>query len=221
MGELGVQIAINPGPGRRQRGVRLEDHLLSLLIWVPIIGGFAVLALGNERARAARWGSLLAALVTAALCVPLYQRFSDTTAAMQFVENAAWIPTVQAQFHVGIDGISLPLIVLTGLLGQESLFVLRLLFAAIEFLLQFLQGGVVALQPMRLFAQRMVQRVQFQAAQTEFLLQGGRGLHVLFDAGGHPLLAGALYFELLLQRLQLVALALELIAQGCQTGLLR
>ena len=90
-----------------------QDHLLSLLIWVPILGGFAVLGLGNERAQAARWVSLLVALVTLALCVPPYQRFSDTTAVMQFVENAAWIPTVNAQFHVGIDGISMPLILLT------------------------------------------------------------------------------------------------------------
>jgi NADH-quinone oxidoreductase subunit M len=90
-----------------------QDHLLSLLIWVPIVGGFAVLALGNERARAARWASLLVSLVTMLLCVPLYQRFSDSTAAMQFLESAAWIPTVDAQFHVGIDGISMPLILLT------------------------------------------------------------------------------------------------------------
>jgi NADH-quinone oxidoreductase subunit M len=90
-----------------------RDHLLSLLIWVPIFGGLAVLALGNERARAARWTSLLVSFVTMLLCVPLYQRFSDTTAAMQFLENSAWIPTVDAQFHVGIDGISMPLILLT------------------------------------------------------------------------------------------------------------
>jgi NADH-quinone oxidoreductase subunit M len=90
-----------------------QDHLLSVLIWVPIIGGFAVLALGNGRAQAARWISLLVSLATLALCVPLYQRFSDTTAMMQFVENAAWIPTISSQFHVGIDGISMPLILLT------------------------------------------------------------------------------------------------------------
>ena len=90
-----------------------QDHLLSLLIWVPIVGGLAVLALGNERAPVARWASLLVSLVTMLLCIPLYQRFSNTTAAMQFSENAAWIPTVDARFHVGIDGISMPLILLT------------------------------------------------------------------------------------------------------------
>jgi NADH-quinone oxidoreductase subunit M len=93
--------------------MNLQDHLLSLLIWVPIIGGLVVLALGNERARAARWASLLISVVTMLLCIPLYQRFSDATAAMQFLENSSWIPTVDAQFHVGIDGISMPLILLT------------------------------------------------------------------------------------------------------------
>jgi NADH-quinone oxidoreductase subunit M len=91
----------------------IPGHLLSLLIWVPIVGGCVVLALGNERVQAARWTSLLVSLVTLALCVPLYQGFSNTTAAMQFTETSAWIPTVDSQFRVGIDGISLPLILLT------------------------------------------------------------------------------------------------------------
>ena len=91
----------------------LQDHLLSYLIWVPIVGGFAVLALGNERAQAARWISLLVAMAALLLSVPLYMWFSDTTAAMQFVEKAAWIPAVDSQFYVGIDGISMPLILLT------------------------------------------------------------------------------------------------------------
>jgi NADH-quinone oxidoreductase subunit M len=91
----------------------IPNHLLSLLIWVPIVGGCVVLALGNERVQAARWTSLLISVVTLALCVPLYRGFSVTTAAMQFTESSAWIPTVDSRFHVGIDGISLPLILLT------------------------------------------------------------------------------------------------------------
>jgi NADH-quinone oxidoreductase subunit M len=90
-----------------------QGHLLSLLIWVPILGGFALLALGNERASAARWGALAVALATFALSIPLYAGFSDTTAAMQFVEQSSWIPSVDSSFHVGVDGISMPLILLT------------------------------------------------------------------------------------------------------------
>jgi NADH-quinone oxidoreductase subunit M len=91
----------------------LHDHLLALLIWVPIVGGFVVLALGNERANAARWVSMLVSAATMLLCIPLYQRFSGSTAAMQFVEKSPWIPSVDSQFYVGIDGISMPLILLT------------------------------------------------------------------------------------------------------------
>jgi NADH-quinone oxidoreductase subunit M len=93
--------------------MNFPSHLLSLLIWVPIVGGCAVLLLGNERAQAARWLSLLVSVVALALSIPLYQRFSDSTAAMQFIEKTAWIPTVDSQFYVGIDGISMPLILLT------------------------------------------------------------------------------------------------------------
>ena len=90
-----------------------QGHLLSLLIWVPILGGFGLLTLGNERASAARWGALIVALATFALSIPLYAGFSDVTAAMQFVEQSAWIPSVDSSFHVGVDGISMPLILLT------------------------------------------------------------------------------------------------------------
>lgn len=90
----------------------LGGHLLSALIGLPIAGGFAVLALGENRA-AAKWLSLLVSLAVLALCVPLYEAFDTTTAAMQFVEQATWIPAIHSQFFIGIDGISMPLIVLT------------------------------------------------------------------------------------------------------------
>ena len=90
----------------------LADHLLSLLIWVPIIGGFAVLGLG-ERAAMARWVSLGLAGVTFLLSVPLWVSFKTGTAAMQFVELTGWMPAIHSDFRIGVDGISMPLIVLT------------------------------------------------------------------------------------------------------------
>jgi NADH-quinone oxidoreductase subunit M len=88
-------------------------HLLSVLIWLPIVGGFAVLALGEGRVNQAKWLSLLLAAATFALSVPLYLDFKSGTAAMQFVERAPWIPAIHAQFFIGVDGISMPLILLT------------------------------------------------------------------------------------------------------------
>ena len=88
-------------------------HLLSALIWLPIMGGVAVLALGEDRAVVAKWLSLLVAALTLVLSVPLYFSFNTATPAMQFVERAAWIPAIHSQFYIGVDGISMPLILLT------------------------------------------------------------------------------------------------------------
>ena len=87
-------------------------HLLSLLIWLPIVGGFAALTL-NSRAEAAKWLSLIVSALSLALSVPLFTLFKTGTAAMQFVERAPWISTFHAEYYIGVDGISMPLILLT------------------------------------------------------------------------------------------------------------
>ncbi len=87
--------------------------LLSIVVWLPIVGGLVTLALGDARAQAARWVALLTSLLTLAFCVPLYARFANGTAEFQFIERANWIPMLHAQYYLGVDGISLPLILLT------------------------------------------------------------------------------------------------------------
>ncbi len=94
----------------------MHDHLLSLLIWLPIAAGIAVLLLGERNIVAGRWLALAASLVALALCVPLMRDFDTHTAAMQFIEKAAWIPRFQAYYALGVDGISMPLVVLTALM---------------------------------------------------------------------------------------------------------
>jgi NADH-quinone oxidoreductase subunit M len=92
----------------------LNQNLLSLAIWLPILGGIAVLATGDDRRAAlARWLSLAVALATFAATIPLYLRFDATTAAMQFVELREWIPAFKVHYHLGVDGISLLLVLLT------------------------------------------------------------------------------------------------------------
>jgi NADH-quinone oxidoreductase subunit M len=90
----------------------LNAHLLSFLIWLPIIGGFAILGLG-DRASAARWISLGVSSVTFLASIPLWLSFKTGTTAMQFVERARWIPAIHSDFYIGVDGISMPLILLT------------------------------------------------------------------------------------------------------------
>ncbi len=87
--------------------------LLSLLIWLPIAGGIAVLALGDSRAVLARWTALGVAAVTLIASFGLLGGFEYGTAAFQFQERLPWIPVFNAWYHLGVDGISVPLILLT------------------------------------------------------------------------------------------------------------
>ena len=92
--------------------------ILSALVWLPILAGIAVLALGSGEAGARRGKlvSLVASTVVFILSLPLYFGFDVTTAGMQFVERVSWIERFNVHYHLGLDGISLPLVLLTTLL---------------------------------------------------------------------------------------------------------
>ena len=88
--------------------------LLSLAIWIPIAFGVLLLALGrDDHARVVRWLALLGALIGFLVTLPLYGSFKLGTAAMQFVEKAAWIERFNVQYHLGVDGISFWFVPLT------------------------------------------------------------------------------------------------------------
>ena len=90
--------------------------LLSLAIWAPIIAGVAVLLTGGDRnAQAARVIALIGALIGFAVTIPLYTGFDLEQGGFQFVEMRNWIDTLNANYHLGIDGISLLLILLNSL----------------------------------------------------------------------------------------------------------
>ena len=92
--------------------------LLSLAIWMPIIFGVLLLALGrDEQASAVRWVALIGAFASFMVTLPLYGSFELGTAAMQFVEKTSWIPRFNASYHVGLDGISLWFVVLTAFIN--------------------------------------------------------------------------------------------------------
>ncbi|MDG2395777.1 NADH-quinone oxidoreductase subunit M [Candidatus Thioglobus sp.] len=91
----------------------MENSLLSLLIWLPIIAGFFVILLGNERANTARWVSVAASILVFVMSLTLYTEFDSTTHLMQFEEKSSWISQFNIYYHLGVDGISMPLIILT------------------------------------------------------------------------------------------------------------
>jgi len=89
-----------------------ELPLLSLIIWTPIIGGLIVLALERTPVKA-RWVSLLVTVVTFVLSIPLFSEFDSSTFQMQFAELTPWIERFSINYHLGVDGFSMPLILLT------------------------------------------------------------------------------------------------------------
>ncbi|MBL0011615.1 MAG: NADH-quinone oxidoreductase subunit M [Nitrosomonas sp.] len=90
-----------------------EFPLLSLIIWLPIVFGIAVFATGNDRnAQLARWISLVGSILGLLVAIPLYTNFDSTTGAMQFIKNHVWFERFNVNYHLGVDGISMPLILL-------------------------------------------------------------------------------------------------------------
>ncbi|MET0108596.1 MAG: NADH-quinone oxidoreductase subunit M [Candidatus Thiodiazotropha sp.] len=87
--------------------------ILSLTVWLPIIGGFMVLASGDREANATKWTALIIAILTFIISLPLWFAFDSSTSSMQFVERVPWIPSFDVEYYMGIDGISMPLIILT------------------------------------------------------------------------------------------------------------
>ena len=90
----------------------MPSHWLSLAIWVPIVAGLIVLAVGDRNIREARWISLLGATVGFLVTIPLVTGFQTGTSAMQFVELNPWIPRFNVNYHLGVDGISVLFILL-------------------------------------------------------------------------------------------------------------
>lgn len=87
--------------------------LLSLIIWLPIVFGLAVLATGGDRnARLARLIAISGSILGFLVAIPLYLQFDPTVSTMQFTEKHVWVERFNVFYHLGVDGISMPLILL-------------------------------------------------------------------------------------------------------------
>jgi len=88
--------------------------LLSLSIWLPVVSGLLLLALGrDDQIKTVRWLALLAAIASFVVTLPLITGFDTSTAAMQFVEKSPWIERFHINYHLGVDGISMWFVPLT------------------------------------------------------------------------------------------------------------
>ena len=92
--------------------MNISIPILSQIIWVPIFAGIAVLVVGDRRAQAARVISLIGALAGLVVALPLWTQFDRAASEFQFAELSPWIPSFHVNYHLGIDGMSLLLILL-------------------------------------------------------------------------------------------------------------
>ena len=91
--------------------------LLSLMIFIPLLGMVAVLLLPRESEELVKRVTLLFTLIPLALAVYLFISYDRSTAGTQYVTDVPWIDAFNIQYHVGIDGLSVTLLLLTALLG--------------------------------------------------------------------------------------------------------
>jgi NADH-quinone oxidoreductase subunit M len=95
---------------------------LTLITFIPLVGAIIVAVIPGDREREIKWFATLLSLVPLALSIVAWAIYSRTAGGMQFMEEAAWIPTLNVFYRMGADGISLPLVFLTTLLTTLSLF---------------------------------------------------------------------------------------------------
>src|SRR5262249_27987039 len=93
------------------------SHYLSLILFTPLVGAVLLLFVSKQNANAIRWIANVVALIGFAISVPLWFWYNPANADFQFVERAPWIPTVGAEYFLGVDGLSVLLILLTTMMG--------------------------------------------------------------------------------------------------------
>lgn len=92
----------------------LNEWLLTLLIWVPVLGAIPLLILGRGgHDNIARWLALSVSVFCLLLCLYMWFAFNPHTSQMQFKESIVWVAALNIHYDLGVDGISMPLIVLT------------------------------------------------------------------------------------------------------------
>ncbi|MGE5168577.1 MAG: complex I subunit 4 family protein, partial [Deltaproteobacteria bacterium] len=90
-----------------------DSILLSLLIWLPIVGGAFVSFAGGGNANRSRWLALAVSIAVFAVSIPLLTGYDAGAGTLQFQESHVWIAAINANYHLGADGISVALILLT------------------------------------------------------------------------------------------------------------
>ena len=144
----------------------MEHTILTYMTFIPLLGAAIVLCLPRDAHALIKWVSVAATVPPLLLAIVLFLKFDRTTAGFQFVQHATWIPSFNIQYIVGVDGISITMVLLTALLcflcmfaswgidkGVKGYFALFLLldtgmmgvFCALDFFLFFVFWEVMLL----------------------------------------------------------------------------
>jgi NADH-quinone oxidoreductase subunit M len=99
----------------------IDTHLLSLILFLPAVSGLLILLLPKDAVRVLRWFAFLASLIPLALSILLWIRFNPDASGYQFVERYAWYAAIHSELHLGVDGLSLTMVLLTTLLTPLAL----------------------------------------------------------------------------------------------------
>jgi NADH-quinone oxidoreductase subunit M len=95
--------------------------LLSILTALPVAGALTVLLIGAGCSIRARWTAFSFSLLSLALTVTLWCRFDSPFGAMQFVEKATWLPSLGIEYHLGVDGLGLLMVLLAAILTPMAI----------------------------------------------------------------------------------------------------
>src|SRR4051812_27693148 len=95
--------------------------LLSLVVFLPLVGAGVVLLLPSARLSAIRWTAFLVSVLTFLASLPLWTSFDVARRGMQFEEKVAWIPSLGISYHLGVDGVSALLILMTTFLSAIAI----------------------------------------------------------------------------------------------------
>jgi len=96
----------------------LKDiHVLSLIIFLPALGAVVIALLRQPSQQSIRWVAFIFTLASFLLSVALFAYFDRGISEVQFIERYEWIPQIDVQYFLGVDGINLPMVIMTTFLG--------------------------------------------------------------------------------------------------------
>jgi NADH-quinone oxidoreductase subunit M len=101
----------------------IQDHLLTLILFSPAIGALITVFLPKDNVKLIRWFTVIVSLIPLAFSILLWVKFDSTQAGFSFQEEMAWYEAVNSSYHLGVDGISVPMVLLTTLLTPLALLI--------------------------------------------------------------------------------------------------